>query len=165
MEEEKAGTEKIDAARLSTSDPPAVETPGKAGWPNRWAVLGVCIFLVVMVWVVFGQTRGFGFVNYDDNAYVYQNPMVQAGLTWAGFKWAFTTLDLSNWNPLTWLSFMLDCQLFGANAGWFHLVNVFFHAANAVLLFVLFWRLTSRLWPSAFVADLVRRKMNDSLQP
>jgi len=163
---QKAASGTVDPTHLSASDPPAVETPGnatsrppkvrsrQAGWPNRWAVLGVCIFLVAMVWVVFGQTRGFGFVNYDDNVYVYQNPMVQAGLAWTGFKWAFTTLDLANWNPLTWLSFMLDCQLFGRNAGGYHLVNVFFHAANVVLLFVLLWRLTRRLWPSAFVAAL-----------
>ncbi|MGB7768995.1 MAG: tetratricopeptide repeat protein [Verrucomicrobiia bacterium] len=160
------GSGKVDAVHLSASDSPSVETPGNtrsrppeagsrpAGWPNRWAVFGVCIFLVVMVWVIFGQTQGFGFVNYDDNVYVYQNSIVQAGLTWTGLKWAFTTMDMANWNPLTWLSFMLDCQLFGPNAGGCHLVNVLLHAANAALLLVLLWRLTSRLWPSAFVAAL-----------
>jgi protein O-mannosyl-transferase len=105
------------------------------------------------------------FVNYDDGAYVTDNTTVKAGLTWHGIKWAFTTWVVSNWHPVTMLSLMLDCQLFGANSGVLHYENVLFHSANAVLLFWLLLRLTSRagnniaaqsnaLWPCALVAAL-----------
>src|SRR5208282_4447329 len=95
-----------------------------------------------------------GFVNYDDQDYVTENSPVQKGLTWTGIKWAFTTGHASNWHPLTWLSHMADCELFGLNPGAHHFVNVLFHATNAVLLFVLLLRLTGVLWPAAFVAAL-----------
>jgi tetratricopeptide (TPR) repeat protein len=95
-----------------------------------------------------------GFVNYDDQDYVTENSVVQKGLTWTGIKWAFTTGHASNWHPLTWLSHMADCELFGLNPGAHHLVNVLFHTANVVLLLVLLLRLTGKLWPGAFVAAL-----------
>jgi len=94
------------------------------------------------------------FLVYDDNDYVTDNQAVQDGLTWGGVKWAFTTGHAGNWHPITWLSHMLDCQLFGLNPGPQHLVNVLFHTANAVLLFVLLLRLTGVLWAAAFVAAL-----------
>jgi protein O-mannosyl-transferase len=94
------------------------------------------------------------FINYDDQVYVTDNRTVQNGLTWAGVKWAFTTGYASNWHPVTWLSHMLDCELFGLNAGALHYVNVLFHTANVVLLFLLLLRLTRELWPGAFVAAL-----------
>lgn len=94
------------------------------------------------------------FLNYDDSDYVTQNQVVQNGLTWAGIKWAFTTWHASNWHPITWLSHMADCELFRQNPGGHHLVNVLFHTANAVLLFILLLRLTGALWPCAFVAAL-----------
>lgn len=72
------------------------------------------------------------FVNYDDGGYVTENPTVKAGLTWFGVKWAFTTWVVGNWHPITMLSHMLDCQLFGLNSGMQHYVNVLFHAANTV---------------------------------
>jgi tetratricopeptide (TPR) repeat protein len=95
-----------------------------------------------------------GFVNYDDQDYVTENSVVQKGLTWTGIKWAFTTSHASNWHPLTWLSHMTDCELFGLNPGAHHLVNVLFHTANVVLLLVLLLRLTGELWPGVFVAAL-----------
>jgi tetratricopeptide (TPR) repeat protein len=95
-----------------------------------------------------------GFIIYDDQDYVTNNRVVQNGLTWAGVKWAFTTGHASNWHPVTWLSHMLDCELFSLNAGAQHSVNVLFHTANAVLLLLLLFRLTGALWPSAFVATL-----------
>jgi tetratricopeptide (TPR) repeat protein len=94
------------------------------------------------------------FLDFDDDLYVTNNHIVQNGLTWAGIKWAFTTLCTSYWHPLTWLSHMLDCELFGLNAGAQHYVNVLFHTANVVLLLLLLFRLTGALWPSAFVAAL-----------
>jgi len=95
-----------------------------------------------------------GFVNYDDQDYVTENSAVQKGLTWTGIQWAFTTGHASNWHPLTWLSHMADCELFGLNPGAHHLVNVLFHTANVVLLFLLLLRLTGELWPAAFIAAL-----------
>ncbi len=95
-----------------------------------------------------------GFVVYDDNTYVTENRTVQNGLTWAGIQWAFTTGHGSNWHPLTWLSHMMDCGLFGLNAGAHHSVNMLIHTVNAVLLLLLVFRLTGALWPAAFVAAL-----------
>jgi tetratricopeptide (TPR) repeat protein len=94
------------------------------------------------------------FINFDDQVYVTENRVVQNGLTWAGIKWAFTTGHASNWHPVTWLSHMLDCELFSLNAGAQHYVNVLIHTANAVLLLLLLFRLTGALWPGAFVAAL-----------
>ena len=75
-------------------------------------------------------------------------------MTWDGVKWAFDAWHSSNWHPLTWLSHMLDCQVFGLNAGAHHLVNVALHVANTLLLFLLVFRMTKALWPAAIVAAL-----------
>ncbi len=81
--------------------------------------------------------------------YITENPVVRGGLTWAGVKWAFTGVHVSNWHPLTWLSHMADCDLFRLNPAGPHLVNILFHAVNAALLFWLVFRLTEKLWPAA----------------
>src|SRR5450432_608611 len=94
----------------------AVATAAAVRSDEHWTVLGVCIFLVVIVWTVFGQTLHHGFVNFDDGPYLYDNPIVQKGLTWEGFRWALTFSEIGHWHPLTWLSHMLDCQLLGVNA-------------------------------------------------
>jgi tetratricopeptide (TPR) repeat protein len=112
------------------------------------------LLLALTTLVVFLPAGGFRFVNFDDTDYITENPVVKHGLTPAGVAWAFTGYHVSNWHPVTWLSHMADCSLFGLNAGAHHFVNVLFHAANAALLFVLLWRLTQRLWPSALVAAL-----------
>ena len=119
---------------------------------RRWIVPGVCLFLVAITWLVFGQTLGYPFVNFDDGAYVVKNPQVNRGLTIDGIVWAFTHFHASNWHPLTWLSHMLDCQLYGVNAGGHHLTNVLLHAATAILLFLVLRQMTGALWRSAFVA-------------
>ncbi|HXF09443.1 MAG TPA: tetratricopeptide repeat protein [Desulfuromonadaceae bacterium] len=97
---------------------------------------------------------GYGFIDYDDPDYIVGNEHVKNGLTWSGIRRAFTSGEAANWHPLTWISHMIDCQLFGLNASGHHLVNVLFHAANAVLLFLLLNRLTSAIWRSALVAAL-----------
>lgn len=115
----------------------------------------VSLFLVVMVLIPYGQVVRFDFVNFDDNQYVTENARISAGLTYDNIVWAFTTWEATNWHPLTWLSYLLDAQLFGAkNAPAFHLVNVLFHAANSVLLFLLLHRMTRALWASMLVAAL-----------
>jgi tetratricopeptide (TPR) repeat protein len=119
---------------------------------SRPRVIGLALALVTLL-VYLPVTRD-GFLNYDDQDYVTENQVVQNGLTWAGIKWAFTTRHASNWHPVTWLSHMTDCELFGLNPGGHHLVNVLFHSANTVLLFILLLRLTGALWAAAFIAAL-----------
>jgi len=113
-----------------------------------------CAALVVLVVAVYAPVRGFAFVSFDDPQYVAANPVVARGLTWDGVGWAFTTWTQSNWHPLTWLSHMLDVQLFGLDAGAHHVVNVVLHAANTLLLFGVLGRMTGAWVRSAFVAAL-----------
>ena len=103
---------------------------------------------------VYWPVQGHDFVNLDDNLYVTDNRHVQAGLTWEGLVWAFSSSPAWNWHPLTWLSHMLDCELFGLDQRGHHLTSSLLHAANSVLLFLLFSRMTGTLWRSAFVATL-----------
>jgi Tfp pilus assembly protein PilF len=115
-------------------------------------VLSIYFALAVSALLVFWQVRNFDFVSYDDDLYVYENPHVISGLTFDNIKWAFTTGQAANWHPVTWLSLMLDCQLFGAGAGRIHLVNLVLHIANTLLLFTVLRKMTGALWQSAFVA-------------
>ncbi len=123
--------------------------------PSRYVVAAVCTLLLLAVALVFGQAVTHEFTNFDDFDYVRDNPQVARGLTARGVVWAFTHFHCSNWHPLTWLSHMLDCQLYGLNhAGGHHLTNVLLHAASAVLLFLVLKQMTDDLWPSAFAAGL-----------
>jgi len=114
----------------------------------------IALLLALATLVVYLPVVHDGFVNFDDQEYVTENHPVLAGLTWDSLRWAFTSFHAANWHPLTWLSHMLDCELFGPNPGAHHFVNVLFHAANVALLFVLLLRLTNALWPAAFIAAL-----------
>ena len=119
---------------------------------NRWLVLAICLGLTAITWAVFGQTLRFQFVNFDDGAYVFKNPQVARGLTSEGIVWAFTHVHAANWHPVTWLSHMLDSQLYGLNSGRHHFTNVLLHTATAILLFLILRQMTGALWRSAFVA-------------
>ncbi len=114
----------------------------------------VCIYVGLLLATVlaFEQVRFNDFVAYDDDQYVTDNPHVSEGLTVQNIGWAFTTPHASNWHPLTWISHMLDCQLFGMNATWHHLHNLLLHLVNVLLLFELMRRMTGAIWRSAFVA-------------
>lgn len=121
----------------------------------------ICLLLALITVLVYSPVRHAEFIVFDDPEYVTYNSHVQSGLTWDGVKWAFTTSYASNWHPLTWLSHMADTSvlnLFGseptAAAHFAHFVNVLFHTANAVLLFLLLFRITNRMWPAALVAAL-----------
>jgi hypothetical protein len=114
------------------------------------AVAAACLAIGVLL--VYGQTAAHGFVSYDDDRYVYANDIVKAGLTWRGILWAGSAFAAGNWHPLTWLSHMLDCQLFGLWPGAHHLVNAGFHLGATLLLFAALASMTGRLWRSAFVA-------------
>src|SRR3984893_7783311 len=119
---------------------------------TRGLSLGVCLFLIAITWLVFGQTLGHEFVNFDDHVYVYENPVITGGLTLPGIIWAFTHSHARNWHPLTTISHMLDCQLFGLNPGGHHFTNVVLHTIAVVLLFVVLRDMTGNTWRSAFVA-------------
>ena len=114
----------------------------------------ICGLLAAVTLLTFWPQTGHDFITYDDALYVTENAHVQQGLTWAGVAWAFRTGDTGNWHPLTWLSHMLDVQLFGLEPGWHHLTSLLLHAANAALLFLLLQRMTGAAWRSAFVAAL-----------
>jgi len=112
------------------------------------------MFLCLITLAVYCQVVNHEFIYYDDNVYVTENPYIKSGLTSENVVWSFTAKVLGNWHPLTLLSHMLDCQLYGLNSGRHHLTSVFFHIANTLLLFLVLRRMTDALWRSAFVAAL-----------
>lgn len=128
-----------------------MKSPSAPGWPRaRLVSLG----LLALIWIVFGQTLHFGFVNYDDNRYVYDQPAINRGFTAAGLAQAFTRPLVENWHPLTSMSLMLDAQIFGEHAIGYHLTNLLLHSATVLALFFLLRRLTGAFWRSAIVAAL-----------
>jgi hypothetical protein len=131
--------------------PRAVDPDRATDW--RLAAV-VAAMLVVVTYGVYSRVGTFGFTNFDDPDYVAQNAIVQRGLSVEGLKWAFTTGFMGNWHPLTWLSHMLDCELFGLNPGAHHVSNLAIHCLNTVLLFWVLSRYTRAMERSAFVAGL-----------
>ncbi len=131
---------------------------GRPKISRRWLRLGICISLAVLTWVVFGQLLQYDFINYDDPRYVYENTNITNGLTIGGIAWAFTHIHSMNWHPLTTISHMLDCQLYGLKPGAHHFTNVLLHSIVAILLLLVLQRMTGgpsgtgSIWRSAFVA-------------
>ena len=117
-------------------------------------VILVSLCLIVAIIIAYVQVNNFDFVGYDDQEYVTENSRVKKGLTVEGLKWAFTSFHSANWHPITWLSHMLDCELYGLNPMGHHWTNVQFHIANTLLLFFILFKMTGALWRSAFVAAL-----------
>jgi protein O-mannosyl-transferase len=150
----KGSTRNLPLVRSS----PASATTGAKRRGNRTssglASFFVCLALIALTWLVFGQTLWHNFVNLDDHVYVYDNPLITRGLTVDGVINAFVHTHARNWHPLTTLSHMLDCQLFGLKAGGHHFTNVLFHTVSVVLLFLLLRQMTGAFWQSAFVAAL-----------
>src|SRR6266403_900053 len=136
----------------------ARERPAASG--NRTSALfGRMNFLIagalaIVTHAIYAQVIGHQFITLDDPTYIQENPMVNRGVTLAGLAWAFTTFHAANWHPLTWISHMIDCQLFGTNAGRHLLVNALIHVANTLLVFWFLLRTTHARWPSALVAAL-----------
>jgi len=130
----------------STSASPA-PVPARAFSHPGWLAVILGLLTVVVYWPATGN----GFINLDDNLYVQSNVQVQQGLTLKNIGWAFTHTVSCNWHPLTMMSHMIDCQLFGLNPWGHHLTSVLIHAANTILLFLLFYRLTASIWGSAWV--------------
>lgn len=133
-----------DTDRAGVQDSDHRGTPKMAG--------AVWVILAILVWLVFGQTLSHDFVNYDDDATVYDNPHIIRGLSLRGIGWAFTHTAIGHFDPLTTISHMLDCQLFGLNPWGHHLTNVLLHTVAAILLFLVLREMTSAFWRSAFVA-------------
>jgi protein O-mannosyl-transferase len=116
--------------------------------------LVIILVLIVVTFAIYGQVIRHQFINLDDASYITENSMVTHGLSPKSIAWAFTTFYASNWHPLTWISHMIDCQLFGLNAGGHLLVNSLIHSVNAALVFWFLLRATGARWPSAVVATL-----------
>ena len=140
---------RLPRASEATAPPSA---PVRVAVSRPLAVVFTCGLLCIAVALVFGKTLSYDFVNFDDTYYVAENWHVQKGLTLAQVGWAITARHASNWHPLTWLSHMLDCQLYGLKSGGHHLTSVLLHAAAAILLLLAWHRMTGALWPSAWVA-------------
>jgi protein O-mannosyl-transferase len=119
---------------------------------SRWTPLAICAALAAITWLIFGQTLWHGFINYDDNTYIHGNSVVRNGISAHGIAWAFTHVHSQNWHPITSISHMLDCQLFGLNPSGHHFTNVLLQTIAVVLLFLVLWQMTGALWASAFVA-------------
>lgn len=117
-------------------------------------IAAICLVLAVLTVGAFWQLKDNNFVNYDDIFYLTENSQVQGGLSFSGLRWAFTATVAGNWHPLTWLSHMLDWQLYGANPSGHHLTSLILHVLNTLLLFWVLVRLTQGFWPSALVAAL-----------
>lgn len=113
-----------------------------------------CALVAMLALAVHGRALTNGFVSLDDEPYVTANAEVRGGLSWQGIRWALTTTHEANWHPLTWLSHMADVELFGLDPVGHHLTSLLLHAVNAVLVLLLFARMTGRVWPSAAVAAL-----------
>ncbi|HEY1784406.1 MAG TPA: hypothetical protein VGG30_02620, partial [Pirellulales bacterium] len=135
------------------SKKPTLQSPA-ARQDDTWQAAAVCGLLILAVMLVFGRSLWHGFSGYDDGIFVGDEPHVVAGLSWSGFVWAFTDGPLGEWYPLSMLSHMLDCQLYGMNPLGHHLTNLLLHAASSVVLFLTLRRMTGGLWPSALVAAL-----------
>ena len=116
--------------------------------------LGILLGLVALVFAAFGRALGHGFVHYDVDVYLIENEVVGRGLTLEGIRWAFTTGYAANWHPLTWISHMLDVQLFGLQPAGHHAISLLLHASSACLLFVFMRRASGMVWASAFAAAL-----------
>ncbi len=114
----------------------------------------ICLALALATLAIYWQTFDHGFIAYDDDQYVYDNLRVRAGLSASNIAWAITTFSYANWHPLTWISLMVDTQLFGPVAGPMHVVNVMLHLGSTLLLFLALLRMTQKPWRSAIVAGV-----------
>lgn len=120
---------------------------------QKYSMLAV-LMLIILTLVIYWPVQNYDFISFDDSMYITKNGHVQSGITLDGLKWAFSTKYFGLWHPVTWLSYMLDYQLYRFNAGGYHWTNVIIHIFNSVLLFFLFRTLTGAVWRSAFVAAL-----------
>ncbi len=155
MRAKEAPAERVSKPRKArTQKPKTPEKPShsvSARLTRLQATL--CILLAVVTLAVYFRTLHYDFVMYDDDTFVYENPVIKAGLKASSLVWALG-LHFANWHPLTWFSYLIDSQIFGMHAGGFHFVNILLHAASAVLLFLVLYRMTGHTWRCAVVAAI-----------
>ena len=123
-------------------------------WGTSRGAVFICLLLVIVTLLAYLQVGRHEFVTFDDGLYITENNRIQNGINMESIAWSFTTTHSSNWHPLTWMSHMLDVSLFDMHPGSHHLVSLFFHVFNSLLLFFVFRQMTGDLWQSAFVAAL-----------
>lgn len=144
--------------RAGPGKPGSAAGPGQAKVAaaplSRNTLLLICLALAAVTLLVYFQTFRYGFVYYDDHVYVYENPKLAAGLSAAGLSWALTTFDVTNWHPLTWVSYLMVHQFFGIDPGVEHFVNVSLHIGATVLLFLALVEMTAKPWRCAMVAAI-----------
>ena len=121
---------------------------------DKYQVLGIYLLLAGLTFATYKQALHHQFTDFDDNVYITENPYIQKGLTFENIRWAFTTGCSSNWHPITWLSHIVDYEMFGLNPRGHHLVNILLHTANTLLLFAVLNAMTGAVWKSVFVAAL-----------
>jgi tetratricopeptide (TPR) repeat protein len=121
---------------------------------KKYSVLLICICLITSILLIYWQVQYFEFIDFDDNIYVTDNRYVQRGISLENFFWAFISIEAANWHPLSWLSLMLDYELYGLNAGGYHWTNLILHIVNSLFLFLIMNRMTGEMWKSAFVASV-----------
>jgi protein O-mannosyl-transferase len=124
----------------------------KSASVKRYQHLLICLAIAGCTLAAFWPLQNAAFINYDDNLYVFENRHLAHGFTWKNLQWAFTDYHTGYWHPLTWLTLMVDYQLFGMNAGGYHWTNLLFHLANSLLLYGIFHRMTASPLKSAVVA-------------
>ncbi|MBU2620985.1 MAG: glycosyltransferase family 39 protein, partial [Proteobacteria bacterium] len=116
--------------------------------------IAVCLFIAIITLFLYGRIITYDFVNFDDNLYVTANKTVQSGITLKNLIWAFSFNEVAYWHPLSLISHMIDCRIFGLNPGMHHLINLFLHIVSSILLFFILKQATGALWRSAIVASL-----------
>ena len=129
---------------------PVIETLSKEQRQTLWMALALLAVTALLYWPV----AGFDFINVDDGDYVFNNPHLNKGFSWSGLAWCFQAGYAYNWHPVTWMSHMLDCELFGPRPGPAHAINALLHALNSALLFLVLKQLTGAFWRSAMAAAL-----------
>lgn len=142
------------SARHSTPAHSVADQAEESRIPSRGLIAGVALSLLAVTLIVYLPVRNYPFIGFDDPGYVTENPKVLGGLTWSAVRWALTSGYFANWHPLTWISHMVDVQLFGMNSGAHHVTNLVLHLANTLLLFFLLFEMTGAIGRSAFVAAL-----------
>src|SRR5215469_16687357 len=141
----------LNKNQLQSADP-ATALP--LSGPNRGQITAIYLSLAILSLAVFSQTIRYNFVNFDDDLYVYNSRAIKAGLTIEGIAAAFTRPHARNWHPLTTISHMVDCQLYGLKAGGHHATNMLLHTFAVLLLFRVLQQMTGSIWKSSVVAAL-----------
>lgn len=144
----------VPAKRRPPSKTAGVSAANRRPEPSGINPLFICAGLAAINLIAYASVHQFGFVDYDDTDYITSNVHINDGLTWTGLRWALTSVDAANWHPLTWVSHLMDVQLFGMHPGAHHVVNLVWHIANTMLLFGVLRQLTGATARSAFVAAL-----------